>query len=106
MRSKKQSRTALSTMEAKFVAYTSVVQEAVWLNRLLNSLAVTSNRIDKVLINSDSQAAMVYTNDPKFHNKTKHIDIKYNYVKDMVARNEVNIQYISTHDIIADPMTK
>ena len=55
---------------------------------------------------SDSQSSIAYTKDPKFHSKTKHIDIKYHYVKDMVARGEVNLKYISTYDMIADSLIK
>ncbi len=49
---------------------------------------------------------IAYTKDPKYHGKTKHIDIKYNFARDMAAKKEVNMKYISTHDMIADPFTK
>ena len=59
-----------------------------------------------MLVNCDSQVAIAFTKDPKFHCKTNHIDTKYYFVKDMVARKEVNMKYISTRDMIADPLTK
>ena len=43
---------------------------------------------------------------PKFHCKTKHIDIRYKFAKDYVKHKKVDIRYISTHDMIADPLTK
>ncbi|XP_071689318.1 secreted RxLR effector protein 161-like [Rutidosis leptorrhynchoides] len=86
--SKKQSCISLSTMEAKFVAFSAAVQEAVWLNRFLSSLGVVGNTIDRALIYSDNEAAIAYSKDPKFHCKTMHIDIKYNYVKDRIARKK------------------
>ena len=92
-------------MESKFIAFSSTVQEGVWLKRFLNHLKVTSSE-EPVTIMSDSQSSIAYTKDPKFNSKTKHIDIKYHYVKDMVARGEVNLKYISTHDMIADLLTK
>ena len=61
---------------------------------------------EPVIIMSDSQSSMAYTKDPKFHSKTKHIDIKYHYVKDIVAQGEVNLKYIFTYDMIADPLIK
>ena len=55
---------------------------------------------------SDSQSSIAYTKDPKFHNRTKHIDIKYHFVRDLVERGEINLEYIPTNVMIADPMTK
>jgi transposase InsO family protein len=104
--SKKQSCIALSTMEAEFVAFSAAVQEAVWLKRFLIHLGVFQGAVDPVTVNCDSQAAIAYTKDPKYHGKTKHIDIKYNFVRDMVAQKEVNMKYISTHEMVADPFTK
>lgn len=54
----------------------------------------------------DSQAAIAYTKDPKYHSKTKHIDIKYNFVRDIVANKEITLQYIHTREMIVDPFTK
>ena len=82
--SKKQTCVALSTMESEFIAFSSTVQEGVWLKRFLDYLKVTSSE-EPVTIMSDSQSSIAYTKDPKFHSKTKHIDIKYHYVKDMVV---------------------
>ncbi|XP_071695131.1 secreted RxLR effector protein 161-like [Rutidosis leptorrhynchoides] len=104
--SKKQSCIALSTMEAEFVAFSAVIQEAVWLIIILSSLGVVGNTINRSLIYSDNKASIAYSKDYKFHCKIKHIDIKYNFVKDKVARKDVSMQYISTHDMLADPLTK
>ena len=103
--SKRQTYVALSTMESEFITFSSTVQEGVWLKRFLDHLKVTFFK-EPVIIMSDSQSSIAYTKDPKFHSKTKHIDIKYHYVKDMVARGEVNLKYISTHDLITNPLTK
>ncbi len=44
--------------------------------------------------------------DAKYHNKSKHIETKYNFVRDIVVKKIVMIRYISTHDMVADPLTK
>ncbi|XP_060190833.1 secreted RxLR effector protein 161-like [Lycium barbarum] len=103
---KKQTCTTLSTMEVEFVACASAVQEAVWLKRFFEHLDVENNSQGSMILHCDSQAAIAYTKDPKYHSKTKHIDIKYNFVRDTVASGEVTLQYIPTREMIADPFTK
>jgi hypothetical protein len=93
-------------MEAEFVVFSAAVQEAVCLRRFLNHLSFCENETDPVLVHSDSQATIAYTKDLKYHSKTKHIDTKYNFVRDMVAKKQVYMQYISTHKMVADPFTK
>ncbi|OIT36283.1 retrovirus-related pol polyprotein from transposon tnt 1-94 [Nicotiana attenuata] len=93
-------------MKAEFVALSAAVHEAVWLKRFLVHLGVYNNVVEPVTINCDSQAAIAYTKDPKYHGKMKHIDIKYNFVRDMVVNKEASMKYISTHHMVADPLTK
>ena len=104
-RSKKRTSVALSTMEAEYIAMSIVVQEAVWLKRLLNHLGLIASQ-DPLTIYSDSQASIAYTKDPKFHGRTRHIEIKYHFVRDLVARGEVNLEHIPTQEMITDPFTK
>jgi hypothetical protein len=61
----------------------------------LNHLGFCENETDPMLVHSDSQTTIAYTKDPKYHLKTKHVDTKYNFVKDMVSKNYVCMQYIS-----------
>ena len=51
-------------------------------------------------------AALTYTKDLKYHGKTKHIEIKYHYIRDMVAKKEMFLEHISTKNMLADPLTK
>ena len=73
-------------MEAEFVAFLVVVQEAVWLKSFLSHLRIKEDASNLVLVNCDSQVAIAFTKDSKYHSKTKHIDIKYNFVRDMVTQ--------------------
>ena len=93
-------------MEAEFVALSTVMQEGIWLKRFMEHLINKGDSIEPVLISSDSQAAIAYTKDPKFHAKTKHIDITFNFVKDMMALKEVDAKYIATQEMVANPFTK
>lgn len=60
----------------------------------MDHLGVIESAADLLLVNYDNQAAKVYTKDPKYHGKTKHIDTNYTFVKDMIARKDVNLEYI------------
>ena len=52
----------------------------------------------------DSMVALAYIKDPKYHQQTKHIGIKYNFIRDTIE--EVQLEYISTKHIVVDPLTK
>ena len=103
-RSKKQGMIALSTMEAEYIAAAAAVQEAVWLRCLLMSLEVIPDADDPVKLLSDSMSAIDYSKDSKFHARTKHIEIKYHFVRN--KKDEVLLSYIPTGEMIADPLTK
>lgn len=83
--SKKQPCIALSTMEEEYIAYSATVQEVVWLRRFLKHLDIGKDTSDPVTIFCDSMAALAYAKDSKYHGRTKHIDIRYHYIRDMVA---------------------
>ena len=92
-------------MEAEFVAFSMAVQEAVWLRKFLDRLIDASDS-SPVMIYSDSQASIAYVKDPKFHCKTKHIDIHYKFAKDYDKQKKLDIRYKFTHEMIANPLTK
>ena len=54
----------------------------------------------------DSQSAICLTKDQMFHERTKHIDVRYHYIRNVIAQGDVKICKISTHDNLADMMTK
>ena len=93
-------------MEAKFVAFSTSIQEVLWMKCFLDHLGVNANSANLVLVKSDSQAMIAYIKDPKYHYKTKHINTKYNFVENMVARKDENMKYISMHEMVVDPLIK
>ena len=54
----------------------------------------------------DSMVVLAYAKDPKYHGKTKHIQIRYHFFRDMITQNEVVLRHIPTSKMIADPFTK
>ncbi|KAL5768311.1 hypothetical protein ACOSQ2_015094 [Xanthoceras sorbifolium] len=94
---------ALSTTEAEYIAITEVIKEALWLRGLYGELSSCS---DATTIFCDSQSAIHLTKDQMFHERTKHIDIKFHFVRDIIAQGQVTVKKISTHDNPADMLTK
>lgn len=73
-----------------------VVQEDVWLRRISHNLRITNNDVGPTLIYCDSQAAIAYTKDLKYQNRTKHTDTKHNLYETYIEK-EATLQYISMH---------
>ena len=104
--SKKQTCVTLSTMESEFVACTLAVQEAIWLKRFFEDLNLVSYASGPVTVFCDSTAALDFIKDPKYHGRTKHIDLRTCFIRENVANNEVILKYLPTDQMIADPLTK
>ena len=102
--SKKQAIVALSTSEAEYVALCAATQEAVWLRRLLADLKVTTS--GPTLLMEDNQGAIAISKNPTVHARTKHIDIRYHYVREAVQDGIIDLRYCPTDQMIADLMTK
>ena len=102
--SKKQSVVALSTTEAEYIALCSATQEAVWLRRLLEGLQEGQARSTTIF--EDNQGAICLSKNPKDHSRTKHIDIKYHYVRHAVQKEDIDVRHCETKRMIADTLTK
>ena len=103
--SKKQYCIALSTMEVEYVAYSSAKQEAVWLRRFLLHLEIVKTTSEPMTIYCDRTAVLAYVKDPKYHGKTKHIQIRYHFARN-ITQNEVVMRQIPTSKMVEDPFTK
>lgn len=103
-KSRKQTCVALSTAEAEYVALAAATQEAVWIRRLLIDL--NCGGIHPTVIHEDNQSAICIGQNPQYHSKTKHIDIKYHFVREQVLSNAIKLKYCPTNDMIADVLTK
>ena len=89
-------------MEAKFIATFVTVQEIVWLRSFLNHLGLIVSQ-NPLIIYCDSQSSISFLGIPKFHRKTKHIVIKYHFVRYLFTWGEVNLKYIPIQEMIMDP---
>eukprot|EP00253_Pinus_taeda_P035204 PITA_35204 len=101
--SKKQSVVALSTTEEKYMAATHASMEAVWLQRLCSSMGLVQGAIR---IDCDSQIGIFLAKNPAYHSKTKHINVQYHFVRDMIEDKKVFPVKVDTLKNIADALTK
>ena len=99
--SKKQGVVALSTCEAEYVALSAAVQEAIWLKKLLADLGVVPKQ--PVVIMED---ALAVAKNPIAHTRTKHIDIRYHFIREAVRDQKFNLCYCPTKKMLADLLTK
>ena len=102
--SRKQSSIALSTVEAEYIVACSASCEAIWLWKLLTDLFDLEMQTTTILC--DNQSCIKMTENPVFHDRSKHIVIRYHYIRDMVQRGALKLLYISTDEQVADVLTK
>ena len=95
-RSNKQTTVALSTAEAEYVALASAAQEAVWMRQLTTYLTG-----GPTVVFDDNQAAIAMTKNSQFHGHSKHITIKYHFVRDKVNDRTLKIRNCPTTKMIA-----
>ncbi|KAE8684117.1 hypothetical protein F3Y22_tig00111151pilonHSYRG00072 [Hibiscus syriacus] len=98
-----QSTVALSTTEAEYMAVTEAVKEAIWLQGLLGELGIEQKHIK---VHCDSQSAIHLAKNQVYHARTKHIDVRYHFVREILEEGGVIIQKIRTTENPADMLTK
>ena len=93
----------MSATKTEYMAIAEVCKKSVQLKSLFAELCGVNSCID---ILCDSQSVICLTKDQMFHERTKHIDVKYHYVRDVISQGKLKVCKISTHDNPADMMTK
>ena len=101
--SKAQPVTAQSAAEAEYISACEATKEAIWWRCLLQELGYTQLT---TIIHEDNQACILLSKNPQAHSKTKHIQIKYHFIREKCASKEVRLQYLNTKDMLADMFTK
>ena len=102
-RSERQSVVATSTTEAEYIAAAEAVKELVSLRRLLQELG---RAIEILKLKMDNQTAQKLIENPIVHRRTKHIDVRYRFVRDEWAKNAFEVEHVGTEEQAADFLTK
>ena len=101
--SKKQNCISLSTAEAEYVAAASGCTQLLWMRQTLKEYGVIC---DKVPLLCDNESAIKIAYNPVQHSRTKHIEIRNHFIRDHVARGDIELIYVPTKDQLADIFTK
>jgi len=107
--SKQQSTIALSSTEAEYMALTQACKQALWVKRFMREIADISGQAkitSPITIFAANQGSMALAKNPEFHSRTKHISIQQHFIREKVEQEEVQLEYLSTGDMLADVLTK
>jgi Reverse transcriptase (RNA-dependent DNA polymerase) len=103
--SKRQEIVSTSTTEAEYVAATHAAKEGIWLRAFISEVFKPIN--EPMTLYSDSQTAIKLANNPdQFNARTKHIDIRFHFIRCVIEEGKVALVYCPTNDMIADTLTK
>ena len=104
--SKKQSSIALSTTEVEYMGMTQAAKEILWLRTLLDEIGAFKHIAPMSTLNGDNQGAIALARNPEYHARTKHIDIQYHFIRELVSTDTIYLRFCSSTDMIADIMSK
>ena len=104
--SKKQRGVATSTTEAEYVGLTEAAKTVVWLTRWLDELAFRRTDDAPIQLLGDNKASLALVKNPEYHQRTKHIDIQYHYVRQVYEDGLIGLDFTPTASQAADILTK
>ncbi len=121
--SRKQKSVATSTTEAEYMAMSMCAKTGVWLTQVLRDmglgkyLGVNPHRVSiqedethrentPLQLKGDNQAALTLVKDAHVHERSKHIDVAYHHIRDLHKRNQIQVDFVPSQDMIADGLTK
>lgn len=101
--SRKQSSVSLSTGEAEYIAAASCCTQLVWMRQMLVDYSMTGGTMT---LHCDNTSAINISKNSVQHSRTKHIDIRHHFIRELVEEKTIEFEYISTDNQLADIMTK
>lgn len=101
----KQKCVSLSTMEAEYVSMTEAARELVWFKNILTDKELNLI-IDSCVLHCDNQAAIHFSKSSIENAKTKHIDVRLHYIRDLIKNKVFEVNYVKSQKNPADIFTK
>lgn len=102
--SKRQEIVAVSSTEAEYIALSTTAKEMLYLNQLMFEL--TNVSIEPSQIYVDNTSSINLAKNAAYHDRTKHIDVRFHHLRDNIETKKIAIEYVSTNNNIADALTK
>jgi hypothetical protein len=102
--SQKQPIVSMSSAEAEYIATTTAACHAVWLKRLLKDMGHTET--ESTTIYCDNTSAIQLSKHNVFHRKSKHIDTRYHFIRELVNNGEISLMFCGSKEQLADMFTK
>ena len=104
--SRRQPTVAMSTVDAEYMALGHCVQEVLWFWSLVSEIFPNRKLLDPIKVFCNNTGAIKTSKNDSVSNRTKHIDIRFHFVKDHVKKKNVNILHIPSGEMLADALTK
>ncbi|KAI0994923.1 hypothetical protein K3495_g13257 [Podosphaera aphanis] len=107
--SRKQNSVATSTADAEYIAMAMFAKQGLWIAQILKDIKMQehiSTNGNTVQMLGDNQGALALAKNPHLHERSKHIDICYHFIRDLSEKGKIEVKYTSTVDMIANGMTK
>lgn len=101
--SRKQTTVALSTTESEYMAASDAAKEILWIRQFLLDI---NEPQEYITLNIDNQSTIKLIHNPVFHKRSKHIDVRYNFIREKVESNLIRIKYVESSSQLADFLTK
>jgi hypothetical protein len=101
--SKKQNSIVLSTTEVEYIVVGHCCAQLLYMRQTLRDYGY---KLSKVLLLCDNESAIRMADNPVEHSRTKHIDIRYHFLRDHQQKGDIEIAYVSTHNQLPDIFTK
>ena len=103
--SNQQATVALSSTEAEYMATAEAEKEALWIGRFLAALGYRLPS-QPVSLRTDNRGSILLTANPEFHRRTKHIEVRHQWIREKVESKEIAITYVFTKNMVADGLNK
>lgn len=100
--SKRQVVVSLSIIKEKYMEATHACKEVIWLKRLCSNIGFDAGQIT---IFCDSQSVISLVKNPTFHARTKHVDVQFHFVHDMVENGKVKMEKVDTLENVVNALT-